>query len=166
MNWDCFVVNWEDWGEKGRDWTTSNELLISELPHFHEFLWQHQVTAAVAVSVLFPGPWWMKHFYEGICVAGSSGGSCLFEQFLCTMVNTVAAEAVKGKKGEGGNWAGLTRNLSHLKQVCASRPRGHLGPRVIRTTHYVCCVPAEVFKVRFKGWQIIFCIPSVTLREG
>lgn len=33
-------------------------------------------------------------------MVGSSGGSCLFVQFLLTMVNTVALEAVTGKKGE------------------------------------------------------------------
>lgn len=80
------------------------------------------------------------------------------------MVNTVALEAVSQKKG--GKGAGLMRNLSHLKQLGASRPRVCLGPRAVAVTHCLCCVPADVFKVRLEGWQVIFSTASVTLEEG
>lgn len=45
------------------------------------------------------------------------------------MANTMALEAVTEKKGERGKLARLTRNLPHLKQMGAPRPRVHLKPK-------------------------------------
>lgn len=78
----------------------------------------------------------------------------------------MALEAVTGKKGERDEWAGLMRNLSHLKQVDARRPRGCLSPELVKTTHNMSCMPAEIFKVRVESRQAIFWTASATLEEG
>lgn len=154
MNLASLVVNWEAWGDS--HWETGQQAMNSESQSFptcsnlfDTTYWQHQWL--YQCSSLVP---------DGVCVVES------WRQFLSAWTVPLDHGQHNGTGGchrkEGGKGQ-VNRNLFHLKQAVHL---GCLGPRFVRTTHGVSCMPAEVFKVSLKGWQAISWTASLTLEGG